>query len=204
MAGPISHIVLTSKVFDSLFYDKDKLKFFVGTSFPDIRYITKCERQNTHLRGYTIQGIRGANNFMSGLKFHSYLDDAQNEFMLNRNIYELLPKSNLSVSALKFFEDGLLYHKIKNWNGIIEYFDDVLEEELDFGIEKEVIRRWHYHLQDTFGEVGVEKNIKKFISISGKKGETGEKLISLVDDIKKNMKIVEVVNKFYENLDKII
>jgi len=39
MAAYITHIVLTDKIFDKHFSNKNKAEFYIGTSFPDIRYL---------------------------------------------------------------------------------------------------------------------------------------------------------------------
>jgi len=39
MAAPITHIALTEKIFDKFFKDKKRKDFFIGTLFPDIRYL---------------------------------------------------------------------------------------------------------------------------------------------------------------------
>ena len=48
MAAPITHIALTEKIFDKFFKNKTRKDFFIGTSFPDIRYLKVIDRDKTH------------------------------------------------------------------------------------------------------------------------------------------------------------
>lgn len=51
MATPITHIVLTEKVFEKFFKDKTRKDFFIGTSFPDIKYLKVIDRDKSHFNG---------------------------------------------------------------------------------------------------------------------------------------------------------
>ena len=58
MAAPITHIVLTNKIFNKYFSNKEKGDFFIGASFPDIRYLKVIKREKTHFNNITLNEIK--------------------------------------------------------------------------------------------------------------------------------------------------
>ena len=105
MAAPITHIVLTDKVFNKHFSDKEKEEFYVGTSLADIRYLGVVERDKTHFKNLSLQDVINDNSFDAGLKFHSLVDEVREQFMRKHDYYSLFPKSELLSQASKVLED---------------------------------------------------------------------------------------------------
>jgi len=50
MPLPLSHIIYANKLLNNKFKDRqiNQREFFIGSIFPDIRYLLKVDRQNTH------------------------------------------------------------------------------------------------------------------------------------------------------------
>jgi len=75
MPNQITHIVLTSKVFDQTFVKFNKSEFYIGTIFPDIRYLGVIDRAKTHFADVTLDSVLGAKtSFLAGLLFHNLVD----------------------------------------------------------------------------------------------------------------------------------
>ena len=81
MAAPITHIVLTDKIFQNHFKDKNKADFYTGTVFPDIRYLGVIDRNKTHFKNLKISDVKKETSFWAGFKFHSFLDEAREKFL---------------------------------------------------------------------------------------------------------------------------
>ncbi|MDO8266062.1 MAG: hypothetical protein Q7T41_03930 [Candidatus Saccharibacteria bacterium] len=152
MAAPITHLVLTNKVYDKFFSDKDKAQFLVGTSFPDIRYLKEIDRDKTHLDVTSIEDVKQEGSFKAGMLFHNLLDHKREEFLLSKNIYSLCPESKWLTQAVKFAEDKLLYTKITDWKPYADYFNDILEQELTFDVAEIHLEHWHRTLKDYFSQ----------------------------------------------------
>lgn len=82
MAAPITHVVLTAKIFDNFFQDKVKKDFFIGTLFPDIRYLKVIDRDQTHFSNLSISDLKTEDSFLAGMKFHSMIDVVREKFIL--------------------------------------------------------------------------------------------------------------------------
>ncbi len=89
MAAPITHIVLTQKIFDKYFRRLDHQLFFIGTLLPDIRYLGVIDRKETHYKNLSIKDLNGEKSFLAGLKFHSILDEVREKFIIENDIYSL-------------------------------------------------------------------------------------------------------------------
>lgn len=81
MATSITHVVFAQKVFERFFSDKDKLEFFIGTLFPDIRHLGVIARERTHFHNLTIEEIQRKSSFMAGVMFHSLLDEVREAYI---------------------------------------------------------------------------------------------------------------------------
>ncbi len=163
MAGPITHIVLTEKIFKKELMNFNVEDFIVGTSFPDIRYLGTISREKTHLDITKIGELEGNNSFSAGMKFHSLVDKIRENFVLSRNIYSYCPKSEYITQALKFAEDKMLYEKIADWTNYQKCFDNILPKELESGAGEETISRWHSFLKKYISKKPDRESIYTFI-----------------------------------------
>jgi len=186
MATPITHIVLTNKVFNEKFKDKKKRDFFVGTVFPDIRYLAKIERRFTHSLDF-----KETNSFKAGIKFHYLIDNVWNEFVRLDN----------NITSFKFLEDELLYEKINDWKEYIGYFDKVFSDELLFNISKEKTKEWHNILQEYFSKKPDDSTRENFIKNLEFPKERINQINRNVNLLKKDKKIIQSINDFYNNFE---
>ena len=204
MAAPITHIALTEKVFNKHFSNKNRRDFYIGTVFPDIRYLGVVDRKNTHFPFQEVDlkdVIQEKNSFITGLKFHSLVDDFRERFIKSKNIYSLIPESEYKSQTLKFLEDELNYNKVKDWNKIITFFDNILSEELDFDIKKENIKKWHNILQGYLSKKP-NKESMEMIAIDLQFPKEAQKgIINLVEQIRPNKEIRQAIEEFYNNFE---
>ena len=201
MAAPITHIVLTEKIYNSHFSDKDKLQFIVGTSFPDIRYLGKIDRSKTHFPDVTMNEIISADSFEAGVKFHSFVDRVRENFLLSRNIYELCPKSKYITQSVKFLEDIVLYNNVLDWDSYKKMLDNVLEEELSFGLSEEHISQWHKILQAYFSSQPDLSTVDKFVGRIGFGKEVAEEIKEVTESLKSIKDVTDYIDALYQNFD---
>ncbi len=204
MATPITHIVLANKLYDRFFADKDKQNFLIGTSFPDIRYLGSIDRGQTHLDVTNIKEIINDDAFMAGVKLHSYIDQSREEFITNRGIYDLYPPSGNTYTAIKLTEDEFLYDQITDWNLIISYFDTILDEEIEFGVPKEDIKKWHQLLQHLFKQKPNNQSVQAFsIGLGGALEDTHSMSVQM-DKMRQDGKVQEIILDYYNQLPELI
>jgi len=204
MAAPITHIVLTEEVFNKHFSDKDRKDFYIGTVFPDIRYLGVIGRDKTHfsLQELNLEDVKKEqNSFTAGFKFHSLVDDIREGFVESRDVYSLIPESSHKIQALKILEDELYYGKVNNWKQFISFLDNILPEELSFNIQKKDIKRWHNILQDYFSQKPDKQTIENFAKALNFSEESQKEVVGLMGQIRPSDKIRQAIEEFYNNFE---
>jgi hypothetical protein len=205
VAAPITHIVLAEKIFDKYFADKDKKEFFVGTSFPDIRYLGVIDRSKTHFEVISFPDVVEDDPFLCGVKFHSLVDKVREDFMKSSGFYNLFPGSQFLTQAVKVFEDRVLYKKISSWKLIINFFDEVDKNETAFGIEDKDVERWHVLLRHYFSQPPItDEVIKVFIKDMGRPDEMAEEMIRVLAGVGDKDKATDIVNDFYLHFEDLL
>lgn len=150
-AAPVMHAYLAERFFSHFPIDNaiDKQAFMQGTLFPDIRYLGKINRQDTHFERITLDEVLNEpSSFMAGLKFHSYVDWVREDYVLEKGMYTLLEAMNggepleLLCLKLKLLEDELVYTQCDR-SAWIAALQDVHSDELNYGMGLSTIRKWH-------------------------------------------------------------
>lgn len=204
MASEITHVVLTDKIFKQYFAHLDKEKFFIGTVLPDIRYFGRVDRDKLHFSNVSLEEIKRENSFLAGLKFHSLLDEVRENYLQANDIYSLCPESKYKVETVKALEDEIYYNKLLDWKIIINYLDDVLPEELELGLEKNFVLKWHKILQEYYSEKPNDKIRTKFILALNFSKEIADEINQNLAKIKSNQKILDIVESLYNNFENLI
>lgn len=201
MAAPITHVVLSEKVFDKYFSDKDLRKFIVGTSFPDIRYLGVIDRSKTHFSSPKLTEIQKEESFMAGMMFHSFVDEVREAYLHENNLYEYLPKSIFIGQALKLFEDKLSFKKTNNLDKYINFLNEILVEETRYGISSADLEKWHKLVQKTLAIDATPKDIIEFFDIIGRPKNMAIEINILIEKLENDDKVLNTLNDFYNNFE---
>jgi hypothetical protein len=147
-AGPITHAYLAERFLDYFPLDNpgDIESFMLGTLFPDIRYIAKIDRAKTHYEGITLDAvINEPSPFIAGMKFHSWVDDRRSSLFRNNYVYDALPKkldTKAKVALVKLIEDQIVFG-MYNGRHCRRFLHNIIQEELEWGIAKSDVNKWH-------------------------------------------------------------
>lgn len=204
MAAPITHIALTEKIFDKFFKNKTRKDFFIGTSFPDIRYLKVIDRDKTHYDNLSVSDLVNDKSFSAGVKFHSILDHARKKFIVENDTYSLCPKSKYITQSLKILEDEIFYQHVKDWSIYIDYLNEILQSEKDYGIAEKDLKKWHSLLQQYFQSPLDKCVVTGFIRGMGFSEEIAQEIDKNISIMKTNKKIIEIIKNLYKNFDSLI
>lgn len=204
MATPITHIVLTIKIYNQHFLDKSFKDFIIGTSLPDIRYLRVIEREKTHFPSTTLDEIKQEKSFISGLKFHSLVDRVRENFLLSYDLYSKCPKTKFITQSIKILEDSILYSKIDDWEMIILLFDEVLSSELELGLNKDSVEFWHKTLQDYFSKKPNSESIDTFVQRIKLGQDVADEIKETIKDISKIPQVNDYIYSLYNQFDELI
>jgi len=204
MAAPITHIALTEKIFDKFFKDKIRKDFFIGTSFPDIRYLKVVDRDKTHYDGLSIADLGNDESFSAGVKFHSILDHTREKFIVENDTYSLCPESKYITQSLKILEDEIFYQHVKDWTVYTEYLNEILQVEIDYGVAEKDLKKWHSLLQQYFQQQPDNNAVRNFTLGIGFTEEIADEINQNIAVMKANKKIINIIKKLYKNFDSLI
>jgi hypothetical protein len=203
MANQITHIALAKNAQKLISHSTDK-DFMMGTVFPDIRYLGVIDRSKTHLHGTLEEVLKEKNNFLAGMKFHALVDHVREKYMIENGIYDFIPKSKLITQSLKCAEDVLYYEKVKNWPEIVSYFNEIKPEELEFGISKEDLARWHKILQNYFAVAPTNRTRAGLILGLGFSEDVVMEINALTNQILNDQNVVIVILEFWKHFDHLV
>ncbi len=144
MAAPITHLFLAQEFLDQHTIIGPAGDFFIGVTFPDIRYLGVIDRADTHSPQPTLAAVFGAPSaFAAGCEHHSLVDSIRNDLIREREAYSLAPPSSLVTNAFKFYEDEIVYDRITDHEALIDAFGDLPQAEQKYPIKLADLRRWH-------------------------------------------------------------
>ncbi len=206
MASQITHIPYGKKVLDQFLSDQniDEAKFFVGTLFPDIRYLGTINREKTHVNNPTLEQLRNIpGDFEKGMYAHGFIDIKREELLERLGAYDVIQKnSRFTSTAMKFVEDEFSYSLIDDWGKYIEYLNTVFPEELNF-VPKNTATKWHTLLKNYFNEKPSQSSV---VALANNLRGFNQEIIQLVsdevDNIKSNPKLMEIIQRTYSELFK--
>ncbi|OGH83719.1 MAG: hypothetical protein A2261_03535 [Candidatus Magasanikbacteria bacterium RIFOXYA2_FULL_44_8] len=204
MAASITHIVLTQKIFDQHFSDKNRREFFVGTVLPDIRYLGKIDRGITHFTDLKLDEIKKENSFTAGLKFHSLLDVTREKFIVESGVYEWYPDMKYITRSLKLFEDEILYARVGDWPKYIKYLDEIVGGELALGLDESVVGRWHQMLKDYWVKPPDNKSQEIFMAAMGFSPEVIVVNNSEADILRGDERVMALVESLYDSFNTLV
>lgn len=218
MASQISHIVYAKKYFDSLelanFDDLsaeekilmpvnkiNKDEFILGCVFADIRRIDKnIKRKDTHLRFEKIDlDFSGLTSFEAGWKFHLYCDMRREEILNKKGFYLIEKASDLFGQPAKMLEDELIYETYNNWEKVENYFNNTPYLDNNLKVDSETFSLWYAMVAKYIEKKPDDKSIRIFLS-KQKISNNLDELIKLVNDLRKNEKVVEILKKVKEEI----
>lgn len=203
MPAPITHIVLGKKIHQHFFPHLDFPSFIVGTSFPDIRYISQLSRTQTHLQNIHLKDINAKNPFLAGFQIHSLIDLVVNKIGLEKMSSFSLEKNSENILAFKFYQDKILYPEINNWPQIRSFFSRVHPQETNRGVPIKNIQEWHDWLQEYFEKGPIKKSLKTFSQHIGKP-QLADEIIKSFKEMEQDPRIKKEISYFTKNIISLI
>ncbi len=201
MPTPISHVALTERIYQRYFKDKDRKAFYIGVCFPDIRRNAGIKRSKTHLRGLNLENIKREKSFNAGFKIHCLIDEISEKYFKRNNIYNICSKGMYKVHSIKIVQDRICYDEINNWDEYIYYLDTILDEELEFVPQRNILEDWHLTLQQYFSKKPNEFSINKLFRRVCYSKEDCDEINRLISLIEKDEKILSKIRYFNQNFE---
>lgn len=148
MASIITHIVQGKKIFDRLPRRMNWDEFVIGTTFPDIRYLSNIDRDITHIYDTSEDKVPFTNSFEAGRYVHCLIDERRVVLLKQLGMFDMIENNYVNETALKLFEDVVLFESFGDWNEVIKTFSKTLPEELEYVKNIKEIEKWHKSIQE--------------------------------------------------------
>ncbi len=202
MAGVITHIVFSHKLFDTLLAGKDHKQFILGTSFPDIRHLGVIERSATHVENPSLDMVQSeSDSFKSGMQYHALIDHVRSDYVRASGVLEQLPVAPLTQHALKLHEDIWIYQKVRDWGLYHDYFNEIIPEERRFHIPEAKLLEWHAIIQEATHQQPTEETMRSLLAKLGFTPEHIEEVKQTMEKVRVLPKLEDYLNELYVDLE---
>ncbi|HDZ85376.1 MAG TPA: hypothetical protein ENH35_02395 [Candidatus Moranbacteria bacterium] len=217
MASVVAHIIYAEKYFEKYPSSEiNKDEFILGCVFPDIRRVDKSiKRKETHLCFDPIDlDFDGLTSFQAGWKFHLYCDMRREAILNKYDFYSLDDTTDLGHQPAKGLEDEIVYDDYKNWEKIVNYFNNPPEVSNLVGVSpastcgdllstrggQETIELWYAIIARYIEKKPDSKAMKIFLSKQLGFADTAGNVAEVVDKLRKDGKVIEALNKVKEEI----
>lgn len=201
MAGEIAHIVYAARL---LTYVGDKVShpsYWVGTLFPNIYRIGSMRRFPTHPKPVGLSTLVGSNDFITGMRAHSWIDDTRDVYIKEHRVFEQLPWHPLLPLAFELLEDELLYPSFEDWNLVLRVLSVVHPEETLIVDNKSDIQAWHHLLQEYFRSGPSDHSRMRFLRALGVSMSISEEVNEMIAALRKHSLTKKLFDAYIQSLE---
>lgn len=204
MAGEISHVIYAARVLTALQGRVSHHSYWVGTVFPDIYRLHIAHRYPTHPRPVTLSSIVGQNDFRTGMRVHSWIDETRGRYMHERRAYERLPWHPLLPYVFELLEDEVLYSAYDDWSIIRRALNVIHPDEITILHEQSQIEAWHRALERYFREAPSDESRIAFGTSVGISEATSRDANELLIALKRSGIAQEILNGYLGELERML
>ncbi len=201
MAGEVAHVVYGARVLTFL---GDKVRtqlFWVGTLFPDIKNLGAALKKHTHPDNVTLGSLTGEDDFETGMRVHSWIDNTREIFLSNKKIKERLRWHPFVPHSLKLLEDEMLYDRFDDWEIISKALNRVRDEELKIVNSREKVARWHNVLCEYFSQKPDDESRHRLSVAIGLSENSAKEVNNVVSLLKSDGEAERLIGEFIEHFE---
>ncbi len=149
VSAPIGHTFFAHRAFQKRLPGINLRAFIVGTHLPDIRTLSGHPREHTHSYFLDFESVLSAeDHFEMGYRLHSFVDALHWQVFTDHGKEDYFYGDRVIATAWKIVEDEILHPRVPEMKPVILFFEDILEDELRYGIEEAHIDTWHSYMRD--------------------------------------------------------
>jgi len=203
MASQIAHIIYAKKYLEKYpLSNGERDEFLAGCVFPDIRRIdSTIKREDTHLRFEPVDlSFKDLTPFEAGWKFHLYCDMKREDILNRDKFYDLTGTTAFWNLPGKMLEDELVYSHYNNWEKLTHYFNNIPEIMTGINVSRETFELWYAIIAKYIEHKPCSHTISNFLSKQPSLAEKTKGVIEIVDDIRKNARVTELLNNIKEEI----
>ena len=204
MAGEIAHIIYAARLLTHLKESVSDPSYWTGALFPDIYRIGRTSRYPTHPRPVSLATIVGTNDFRTGMRTHSWIDDTREKYFREHHALEKLSWHPLLPFAFELFEDELLYTYYDDWSHIVRILSKVQPDEERLIHNRTHIQAWHALLQNYFRHSPNDTSRRIFMEKLQLPSPIIQEVNDVVADLRSSDVAKDIVMKYIQALEHIL
>ncbi len=201
MAGEIAHIIYAARLLTVLKNRVSHHSYWVGTVFPDIYRIAPTHRYPTHPKHARLAALVGTNDFLTGMRVHTWIDETYDHYIKEHRAYERLPWHPLLPIALELFQDEMLYEAFEDWGIVRRALTTTHSDELKIIHDESLVQTWHAMLEHYFRAAPSDASRIHFMRAHGVSEETTGDINNLVRTLQETTTAKEIINGYIAELE---
>lgn len=201
MVGEISHVVYAARLLSYLNEEVSHASYWNGVTFPNIRRITIQPRHPIHPQRVTLATLNGSNDFLTGVRVHTWIDDIHRTFETHQAVTELIPEHVLVPYARTLLEDEILYDAFTDWDVVRKALRTIHPDELYYVHERASVRRWHDTIQTYFENKPTDASRIFFSKAIGLSQSTAVEVNSVVDLLREMPEVHRAIEGFTRDIE---
>lgn len=204
MAGEIAHVIYAARLLTHLGDAVSHSSYWIGTLFPDIYRIGRTSRFPTHPRPVGLSTIIGSNDFITGMRVHSWIDETRELYFREHAVFEKLPWHPLLPFAFELLEDEILYPHYQDWNLVLRVLSTVHPNEEHMIHNRPHIQAWHALLQNYMRSAPSDDSRSVYMEKLQIPSHTATEVNTLVSDLRNGKVAHELLMKYIHHLEHIL
>ena len=204
MAGEIAHVIYAARLLTYLGDSVSHSSYWIGALFPDIYRIERTSRFPTHPRPVSLATLVGKNDFITGMRTHSWIDDTREKYFRDKQAFEKLSWHPLLPFAFELFEDEVLYQSYSDWDHIVRILSTVHADEEHIIHNRPHIQAWHALLQNYFRNTPTNKTRMKYMEQLQIPSSIATEINGVVEDLHNSGAAKEVLIQYIRAVEHIL
>lgn len=204
MAGEIAHVIYAARLLTHLGDAVSHSSYWVGALFPDIYRIERTSRFPTHPRPVSLSTLVGKNDFITGMRTHSWIDDTREKYFREHSAFEKLSWHPLLPFAFELFEDEILYPSYNDWSHIVRILSTIHADEEHIVHNRPHIQAWHALLQNYFRNAPSEKSRSRYMEQLQIPSAVIHEINGVVEDLHSAVTAKDVLMEYIQEVEHIL
>ena len=201
MAGEIAHVIYGARILAHVGDSVSHPSYWVGILFPDIYRIERTSRFPTHPGSVRLSTLVGNNDFITGLRVHSWIDDTREAYLREHRVFEKLPWHPLLPFAFELFEDELLYSSYQDWNLIFRALSFIHPDEERIIHSKLHIQAWHSLLQQYCKHAPTDESRREFMENLEISNQTANEVNHIIATLRSNPAAKKILEEYIHSIE---
>lgn len=200
----ISHVIYAARMLNSLSPAVTTPSYWAGTLFPNINHVGARLRHPTHIEKVSLGTLIGADDFITGMRVHAWVDASHENFWQVYRLKERLPWHPMVPLAFNLLEDELLYGHFDDWNLLLRSLNVFNEQEHRYCSDFSKLSLWHTVIKDYLATAPSDQTRAMFLKSQSLSGSDIKTVNYYVGLLKKDHSAEKLLISYWQHLEDLL